>query len=83
VEFFRDAPLGAVILVVVGAFLEFVLATFLHLKLARAHQKREQEPVIAEAPVMVREDDGARTLLLVRIAGWTCLIAGFAWYILD
>ena len=77
-EFLSDAPVVAIVLVVVGSILAFIVATPLEIRAARRADADNADP---ETPVMVREANPWRAPMLLNVAGYTCIAAGFALWI--
>jgi hypothetical protein len=74
IDFFRDAPAGAIVLLVAGALL---LAIDVPVRL------RWKARVTRMPDGPVREDSRPLLPLVVGPVGWVLLIGGLAWYVLG
>ena len=82
-EFFREAPLGAIVLVVIGTILAFVVSTPMQIRAARRKAAREQTEKATGLPELIRSDDGARMARVVSLGGYALMAIGFAIWIFD
>lgn len=82
-EFFREAPAGAIALVVIGAVLTFVVATPLQIQAARRTAARKKLEKETGAPAMIRQDDGHRLAFVVNAAGYVLMAIGFGIWIVS
>ena len=82
-EFFREAPLGAIVLVVIGTVLAFGLSTPMQIRAARRKAAREQTEKATGLPELIRSDDGERMARVVSLGGYALMAIGFAIWIFD
>lgn len=83
-EFFREAPLGAIVLVVIGTILAFVVSTPMQIRAARRKAAREQSEKQTGVPELIRADvRGALIARVVSLGGYALMALGFAIWILD
>ena len=80
-EFLREAPIGAIVLVVVGGFMVIVVSTVMQVKAARLKASREQQERETGLPSPTLEEDGTRMALVVNAAGYALMMIGFAIWI--
>ena len=82
-EFFREAPAGSIVLVVLGGILVFVVSTPLQIQAARRVAARKKLEAETGAPTMIRRDDGTRMAFIVNAAGYVLMAIGFAIWIFS
>jgi len=80
-DFFREAPVGAIILVVLGGIMVLVVSSAMQVAAARRKLEREKRERETGLPSPGVEDDGTRMALLVNIAGYALMMIGFAIWI--
>ncbi len=82
-EFFSEAPLGSIIVVVIGAIITIFVSAPLRIRAERRKAQRKKTETETGAPSMIAEDDGTRMAIVVDFAGLALMAIGFAIWIFD
>jgi len=83
VEFLREAPIGAIVLVVIGAVMVLFVSSALQVNAARRKAARERQERETGLPSPTVEEDGTRMAFVVNVAGYALMTIGFAIWIFD